>query len=584
MLSVMYVEGINYVDTPNFTNLIEQTQYFNDKVIYDFRDEDYYYPPHYKNSIVVDSGDINLSLRINYLRLDYEGKSYYYFITNVSYNNIGSLILDIEMDVIQTYMFDINFINYKITKRLIERWDTNKINRKYLRNNYSNAVKIQDDFRLIDFVSNVTNRFGWIIAKYNKEIYGRARPSEVLMHDNNDVYEYTYNEGTGLILLPAYIGRVGNQFDETEGRFHLDIYEDNVLKITQSLSHLYDNIHYISELPDITEMYYIKNLPVSLNAKIRTAFVDNHIEIYLTGGDIQLVTKNSEVTGLGYNVYFLTINTIDIKEPSSKINLGFTKNTLLTQPFNYVYVPQLIDENYIEVRYGERINKTTYPLSTLGDSSIYIHYSLDIFTGYRNYWITEISNPEDYYNTRITCNTKELYTMWNDYWKNYMSGNIGSLFIGNAFKFLTGDRGDKISTLVNEVSNYVNLQYKPESYKQGGTFTNDVLTDAMDIIYEVRKCQDIDDVARHYESYGYDVHEVYTDKNIFTDMKTRYYYNYYEVEDMNITLNILNDNTTINNIKDRFKSGIRLWEINNMGDLKLGQVCLYDNVEIKEVD
>lgn len=596
MLSVMYVEGINYVDTPNFTTLMEQTQYFNDKVVYDFRDEDYYYPPHYKNSIVVDSGDINLSLRINYLRLDYEGKSYYYFITNVSYNNIGSLILDIEMDVIQTYMFDINFINYKVTKRLINRYDENgEINRKYLRNNISNGIMQLKDY--FEYPVNDSSILGWFIFKYNREDEdGESTPTLLKYYNSERNITQTSTDGTGIYIIPACI--FDKNYNATKITYKRQIDDSIITAGWDTISDVRKAIHKLSENPGIVEAYYIRDLG-NINStdgiphiKVEYDMYNYEFVITIYSGIASYEHFITTSDGIAHQIY-IDLYHLSLIDTQRSTDLSFKANTSLKAPFDYHFVPQLIDENYINYKYGERILKASFPLSLLKNADFELYRRIDVNTGYRNYWISDDSNYDDKYNTRVTCTTKELVTLWNDYWKAYMNGNQGTLTLGLAYKSLSTlfsiMPNSKIGTnytgsLVDEAVNYINLQYKAEDYKQGNNMTNDSITNAMLEVTEYYEVSDIDDVARHYESYGYDVHEVYTYKNIFTDMKTRYYYNYYEVEDMNITLNILNDNTTINNIKDRFKSGVRLWEINNMDDLKLGQVCLYDNVEIKEVD
>ena len=54
MLKLMYVEGINFVDTPNFNSIEQQRQYFQDKVVIELTDDDYFYPPYYDNEIIID--------------------------------------------------------------------------------------------------------------------------------------------------------------------------------------------------------------------------------------------------------------------------------------------------------------------------------------------------------------------------------------------------------------------------------------------------------------------------------------------------------------------------------------------------
>ena len=595
MLKLMYVEGINFVDTPNFNSIEQQRQYFQDKVVIDLTDDDYFYPPYYDNEIIIAIEDgINFKKPINYLCLDYDGKLYYYFISDIGYTNNGAITLKIEMDVIQTYMFDINFVNYKVTKRLIKRYDENgEINRKYLRNNISNGIMQLKDY--LEYPVNDSSILGWFIFKYNREDReGESTPTLLNYYNSERNITQTSTDGTGIYIIPACI--FDKNYNATKITYKRQIDDSVITTGWDSISDVRKAIHKLAENPAIVEAYYIRDLG-DINStdgiphiKVEYDMYNYEFVVTIYSGIASYEHFTTTSDGIAHQFY-IDLYLLSLIDTQRNTDLPFIENTSLKAPFDYHFVPQLIDENYINYKYGERILKASFPLSLLKNSYFELYRRIDVNTGYRNYWISDDSNYDDKYNTRVTCTTKELVTLWNDYWKAYMNGNQGTLTLGLAYKSLSTlfsiMPNSKIGTnytgsLVDEAVNYINLQYKSEDYKQGNNMTNDSITNAMLEVSEYYEVSDIDDVARELETYGYDVHETYNNENIF-QMQTRYYYNYYKCDDMNITLKILGDNNTINKIKDRFLNGVRLWEVNNLDDLKLGQVCVYDNVEKREV-
>ena len=142
MIRLMFVKGINEVDTPYFETKEEQTEFFENASVVSYDDETAYYPPYYRNRIRLPSSDIPFSdetKKINYLSLEYDGKTYYYFVESMDYVTDDLTEITISMDTIQTFFFDMLLTKPTIKRMAIKRWSDDKvsINRNYIRENLS---------------------------------------------------------------------------------------------------------------------------------------------------------------------------------------------------------------------------------------------------------------------------------------------------------------------------------------------------------------------------------------------------------------------------------------------------------------
>ena len=233
------------------------------------------------------------------------------------------------------------------------------------------------------------------------------------------------------------------------------------------------------------------------------------------------------------------------------------------------------------------------------------HGIYDVLSGYRNYWFTEPHYEEDIYRTLVTINTNENATQWNDAWKQYQATHKGTLGLGLAYSWgkfalsmatitgsaksytpkrqqlsakakrnIAGETSSFADEMVDMTTHNINLIHTPETKSQGNEFTNDLVSKSINRIMYTQVVEDIDAVARELEGYGYRVHEEYSTENLFTLLNTRYYYNIIKCSNIELYLDILNSNDVIENIKERFLNGLRIW---NRGAIT--SPYLYDNVE-----
>ena len=135
-ITTYWVKGISRIDTPIFATLVDQEHFFSECEPYTIPNNSFY-PPHFKNRILLNTSDITFKSQRNYLSLEYDSKTYYYFIDSIEYVSEDVIALNITMDVIQTFMFSINIISAEKERESIKRWVNHKINRDYIRENVS---------------------------------------------------------------------------------------------------------------------------------------------------------------------------------------------------------------------------------------------------------------------------------------------------------------------------------------------------------------------------------------------------------------------------------------------------------------
>lgn len=583
MIKLYYVRGINRYDTPYFPNITAQEDYFEGKV---YSSLDAWYPPHYDNTIRLTSEDINFNKQINYLSLEFNGKLYYYFIDDIRYIDEDTLEIDITMDVIQTYMFNIDWINSTVSRRLIDRWEGDAINRKYLREQLGNGL-----FDTITYYE-VPYNYPHIVLTSAKSLGDTTIPA-TFIYDNQLINDTTYT----YLVIDTFKDNMIYQI-YTEGN---DLY--------LGTSYRTKNVMKWNDAPEIERAYMF--MYYQLGTITETG----------TGELTKLVLSNSyagtsfvaSLKGGQPRDPYCQIDTVIVTPDKYTITTPFVKNTSATALFHKRYIPQLLDENFMRIKFGERLGYTTYPTSLMVTKSLIGTAINDYKTGNRIFRLEQDSNEKDKYMTTCINNTQENVTLINDAFKTYLANNQGQLVMGIAKASIGATIGlnmipkpiptftpktHKLSKAYlareemynRKVSNQltadamsagnvfegaINSAFQPDTTKQGNNVTSDIYANALKRFYSIEMCTDIDDVAKILEGYGYAVHESYGAVNLFDKLNTRTYFNVIKVDSLEIGLTqCLNDDTTISEIIDRMEQGIRLWNV-DIG----AHLYEYDNVE-----
>ena len=583
MINLYYIRGINRYDTPYFANINAQETYFEGKQV---TSVDAWYPPHYDNTIRFTSDDLAFNKQINYLSLEFNGKDYYYFIDDIRYIDEDTVEIDITMDVIQTYMFNIDWINSTVSRRLIDRWNGDAINRKYLREQLGNGLFDTTTYYEVPY------KYPHIVLASAKALGDTTIPA-TFIYDNQLINDTTYNY---LII------------DTLKDNMKYQIYtEGNNLNLGTSYT-IRDAMKW-NDAPEMERAYMFMYYQLGTISETGS-------------GDLTKLVLSNNYSGTSFVASlkggtprdpYCQIDTVIVTPDTYTITTPFVKNTSKTASFDKKYIPQLLDENFMRIKFGERLGYTTYPTSLMITKSLLGTAINDYKTGNRIFRLEQTSGEKDKYMTTCINNTQENVTLINDAFKNYMANNQGQMVMGIAKASIGATIGlnmipkptptftpktHKLSKAYlareemynRKVSNQltadamsagnvfegaINSAFQPDTTKQGNTVTSDIYANALKRFYSIEMCTDIDDVAKILEGYGYSVHESYGAVNLFNTLNTRTYFNVIKVDRLEIGLTqCLNDDTTISEIIDRMQQGIRMWNV------EIGlHLYEYDNVE-----
>lgn len=438
-IALLYIPGINEVDTPVFDTLSAQTVFMNDALV--STPLDGFYVPHYKDMLEVSLEDLvfnNEYIKVNYLLIEYLNKKYYYFIDAIEYVSESVARIFIRLDSIQTYMFDIDFIQSHLTRSSIKRWASDTLyNRDYLRENFSAGnfrLKRKRYFRRkSDFTSHVYEvddiETGTLLIKFPPDTpptwyFGIKYGTEVITSS----YEYVFSpivNGKPTDSISWYYST--GQSWET----HVPIEQCNKF----------------SRQHDETLLYYY--LPFS---PFKTKTVYNQSE------NKNIITLPPAVDYEGVNDLFtLTqFNIADLVEYYHRESLGYLRPTAGAD-FDIRYIPALMDDFYRKYQFGEQGTKASIPLQLVDGQEITFRYIGDPFSGKRLYYstashtIVTASNAQDNphgivdtLGTLACANNPITLDLSTDAYIKYYSYNKASTWAGVAttvadlFKFIGG--------------------------------------------------------------------------------------------------------------------------------------------------
>lgn len=474
-IKLYYIEGISRADTPYFStkgvqaSLARQKDYFDRHTVTTISTA--FYPPHYMNVVKVDIEDVTFDDTVNYLSLEYNDKEYYYFIDDIEYVSESIIRLHITMDVIQTYMFNIRITNGVIERKFIDRWNNdNTINRNYLRENLSNAEFVYYDFLRLDDPSQYVICGLVIDIAISAPVSGGydagIRMSYVA---NNEVKYINPQERTlpisslNVIYYPCRMNSTPVNIDLADG--NLDFIPSRFLETIAGSTKLQD-------------LFVFPFNPVSSFSITPSGTIGRNNEY----GNKLVRAIRDENYGYKATVSegpifdWATMSDASIRDYSHKVRLydekysfSFVKNTNYNAVFNPNYMPNMLDNNYIQLAFGSYCNNTSFPLYELATVDLYMHYYGDIYTGNRVYFInTEEHSMEDIHRTTVIDNSKMQVDMLNSPWKDYVAANKGrwiaagvntAITVAEAIISYGISTAPKIAAVGKEITKTNNIRY-----------------------------------------------------------------------------------------------------------------------------
>lgn len=599
--------NINRLDTPYFSSIDEQNIYFTQRIVHSYEG---YFPPYYTNTVRLSLSEFNIfnSAVVDYLRLQWNNKWYYYFIDNKMYLNEDIVELSITMDVIQTFMFNYTITGGTVTRQSIKRWNGDVINRQYIRENLS-----QGAFHIVnyeEFDKPVTtnaltsgDEISWYILITTEPLTTFAtftRVDDVI----SSLYYYLVPSSNGILTY--------------SGKQLVNVQNTSQTKLLSQ--------------PSVYKMFAITNNSV---VDYFNLVFENGILKSFRG---QTLNVSAYSPNNAYSIIFINEYTpyeIDEEKNFTAVYdimpLLFKKNTTPKTSFQNYYCPVMLDTNYVHIEFGEKMQYTTFPLELGGfklinnQISMYGVFKYDMQTNTRSYYITDnkLNNKEylDYYNTTIQNSSLEEFEIVNDYWLQYQAQHKGDLTTGialarfnNGYSALssaitglatvgsgvaTGNVGKQITGAtqgIMSLPNFAvgvyninqnlqitkeNMESTPNTVKQGNNMQSDKHTNSYVTMTRAFFVQDFDAVAKKYELFGYRTNEtIYTTVSV-SDYFYRQYWNIVAIDNAIIKASSsLISETEKALIKERLSSGIRFI---NVSDMTLSDTLdynfKYDNIE-----
>lgn len=611
MYRLGFIQGYSRENTIRFSTLSAQTNYFVSNVDNNLEFDDAYYPPHYTNKIKINVKDASIS-NINFLMLNYNNKWYYYFIDEIKYINEYIAEISITMDTIQTFMFDVK-INYGNLERLtIARWrDTSgSINRDYIRENISKG-----EF-LLNSLEDYSNRKFLIVIRNKYQSESNDYLTTVKTEDN----EYI-PLGVVVAVIPLPYGDM--IFTQQGGS--VPMFQWKVDNRTQYYNEFLPDFN--NGINNLLQSASVANIYLADCRYINTIF---NIEILWNEFDEPYGHITVDTTKVNYSYFSATggfiLSQINQKILNTltymRINGNMFVNNRSQNQFDIKYHPQIIDDNYMQLIYGERKVYSTYPLFKLNKTSFHIEDYFDFYEDIRGYHIcqtTEIENDGiDNYDTWAINNIPISFNLINNAWANYAATHKASLSQGRDLAYSENNANMLLSMLsgtlklglanamdsemgmakgateaglapIRAIKNQIfmrqkykvaddDLKYTPNTIGQGTSLISDITNGSIRTIKKIYVKSDIEAVIKYFETYGYKVNKFLNNINIYNLPKNRYYYNFYKFNDIDIiqTSAILTADI-ISDIEQRLINGIRFFE-NTPNTLEIDYT--YDNYDI----
>lgn len=624
-IKLYYIEGISRADTPYFSSkgvqatLARQKDYFDDHVVTTISTA--FYPPHYTNVVKVDIEDVTFTDTVNYLSLEYNDKTYYYFIDDIEYVSESIIRLHITMDVIQTYMFNIRITNGIVERKFIDRWnDDNTINRNYIRENVSN------------------NEFYTLSKEYINTNY---KEYTAFLKQTKTDKSTSYDEiapGTSIFYFNTN-GNMSELFPSAVIPYNIKWFSGSEigwkLSGSSNVSRLGNNIRTGSYLAETVDMYICPFNPF----KGLTITPDTTTESIISSDVGTLTVEKINFDDMhGEDCYYFKnsfgLNLLIKSETISFVSL-FHINALHGVNFDSKYILQLFDDNYLKLSFGTVSTSTTYPLYVLKYRTLYGKYAFDASNGSRIYFINETNLDDDKYNTVVIDTNILSIDLKNSKWAEYIANNknrwaqlsnnnianiskagmaSGSSFTsygkigkdisgGKAYTYgqvrdakgrytrgvkklavtdyktsrdvygripsegnynaIAGAAVDAGAGIIDQVYNEFNLLHAPTTPSQLGEAINAFISKEHLIFKQVEKVLDYEQCAQYYHRNGYLVNEyVNAIDNIFDYVQNRFYFNVLKMSLPEVHLvGVIEDSNTISLIVDRLEAGIRLWNV-----------------------
>lgn len=571
------IPGISPDNEPHFASATIRNLTLNNYIVKSL--STYYYPVQYENRIKLEVTDVPLTLVYNYISIEMYGKDWFYFVDSFRYVNEKIYYVNLAMDAIQTFYFDISFIKYEGKRSLA--FTGLRDNLSIDSTVYVSSITDYDDGNPGIFVFQFKDISGSSVVLEDPSTVSPATRPQV---ENIDVT--TFVKGTSIQYtdgLKTFFLLSPRSFTST----YVNYYHDGSstpqgYSFTRS-----DWISFYNKLvndPNVVNAYFTTILPKGVTLDGGSGYkLDTNITLYKYG-----------IIKLG-NYSDLTNNIIQIQD---------IKYGSFTTPIRAV-----CDSNYTQFTIGEVNDNVIVPIELIEPETTYdLYVTMDYSSGVRNYYVD--AQPLLDIKFRHVCSSIESVQVFNDMYNMYLSQNKGSLTTGmalqktqswvnfgnqilnqNAAKAFSGATTGGVaggivagveSTITSGVDLFnslygidksiqaekENAYYSPDTIKLGNNSTNDRINGFLHRVVIETRVADYQDIIELRKYIGYLSHEVINNKTLITLLANYNWVNGKKLLMGSANLNLASFNTRDNlvAIKDRFEKGVRFYDnIVNLG-------------------
>ncbi len=629
------IDGIDFSNTFYSSSRTARYQYLSSFRIY--QSDEIFYPLFLNKDISLSIED-NEILKANYCAI-YETENIldlnsiathdilerFYFVNSVTYQTDTLRKFNLTLDTIQTFMYISNINSLMFNRQTIKRWKSDgTINRNYIRENLSKSNNFIKEVKERKNKPAILVKWGFPSTIDTKDNFypfvdpiTSERELKYINGDNKEQYNiYEYNTNFIYSIFPLFNDEPKIDSGLPYYEFALQDGDYKQLYKWGSVNKIENDNPYILSI-NLVNLYDFPNV-IEINN-------DNVIFDNKSYGFMELkdkynyqVTKTIKTYGLLITDYYINnyINTIDILNPF-EIAKG-NKNNFLS----YKNFPQIIDENYLKINYGKLNEYVSYPLHFLTNNNLKGYEVISLDENNVNFALTN-GSLED---INITINNVSLpstLTLKNDSWKTWLSQNkvtldvaknirdinlINSLFqtASNSIQqagvaMITGNPISAMNSATNLINggfnagaNYLstseniravkeNNQNAPSNFRQHDNSIVTKIFNANDNILMIEKVNDIENVAKLFNMYGFKVNDIRNTKGTLKDnidnfIKNHAYFDYVECNLLSFSLDKYNLDNIRNDFKQRLENGIRFWYVKD-GEF-LQNSYLYVNDEI----
>lgn len=571
------IPGISPDNEPHFDSVTIRNLTLNNYIVKYL--SIYYYPVQYENRIKLEVTEVPLTLVYNYIAIEMYGKDWFYFVDSFRYVNEKIYYVNLAMDAIQTFYFDISFIKYEGKRSLTFAG---------LRDNlsidstvYVSSITDYDDGNPGIFVFQFKDISGSsVVLEDPSTVSPQTRPQveniDVTTFVKGTSIQYTDGLKTFFLLSPR-------SFTTT----YVNYYHDGSSTLQGYSFTRSDWISFYNKLvndPNVVNAYFTTILPKGVTLDGGSGYkLDTNITLYKYG-----IIKSGNYSDLTNNI----IQIQDIKYGS------------FTTPIRAV-----CDSNYTQFTIGEVNDNVIVPIELIEPETTYdLYVTMDYSSGVRNYYVN--AQPLLDIKFKHVCNSIESVQVFNDMYNMYLSQNKGSLTTGmalqktqswvnfgnqilnqNAAKAFSGAmQGGVAGGIVAGVESTItsgvdlfnslygidksvqaqkeNAYYSPDTIKLGNNSTNDRINGFLHRVVIETRVADYQDIIELRKYIGYLSHDIATSKTLLTLLADYNWVNGKKLLMGTATLNLASFNTRDNlvAIKDRLEKGVRFYtNIDNLG-------------------